>query len=75
MATVSEYLQTQKLKLSTTEMVSVVFRLHNKEAKRVNYNNEADTSSHFAKRWRHTSHSWGGLLAEVLEQQRCEQPH
>jgi len=43
MATVSEYLQTQKLKLSATKTVSAAFHLNNKEAKRelkVNYNNE-----------------------------------
>ena len=42
-ATVGEYLQTWKLKLSTTKTVSAVFHLKNKEAKRevkVNYNNE-----------------------------------
>jgi len=43
MATVSEYLQTWKLKLSTTKMVSAAFHLNNKEAKhelKVKYNNE-----------------------------------
>jgi len=43
MATPGEYLQTCKLKLSTTKMVSAVFRLNNKEAKRelkINFNNE-----------------------------------
>jgi len=43
MATVGEYLQTWKLKLSTTKTVSAVFHLNNKEAKRdlkVNFNNE-----------------------------------
>jgi len=43
MATVGEYLQTWKLKLSTTKMVSAAFHLNNKEAKReleVKYNNE-----------------------------------
>jgi len=43
MATVNEYLQTWKLKLSTTETVSAAFHLNNKEAKRelkVKYNNE-----------------------------------
>jgi len=43
MATVSEYLQTWKLKLSTTKTVSAAFHLNNKEAKRelkVKYNNE-----------------------------------
>jgi len=34
MATISEYLQTWKLKLSTTQMVSGIFQLNNKEAKR-----------------------------------------
>jgi len=34
MATLGEYLQTWKLKLSTTKMVSTVFHLNNKEAKR-----------------------------------------
>jgi len=34
MATVSEYLQTWKLKLSTTKTVSAAFHLDNKEAKR-----------------------------------------
>jgi len=41
MATVGEYLQAWKLKLSTTETVSAVFHLNSKEAKRelkVNYN-------------------------------------
>jgi len=40
MATVGEYLQTWKLKLSTTQTVSAVFHLNNKEAKcelKVNY--------------------------------------
>jgi len=32
MATIDEYLQTCKLKLSTTKMVSAVFHLNNKEA-------------------------------------------
>jgi len=43
MATLGEYLQTWKLKLCTTKMVSAVFHLNNKEAKRelkVNFNNE-----------------------------------
>jgi len=43
MATLGEYLRTWKLKLSTTKMVSAVFHLNNKEAKRelkVNFNNE-----------------------------------
>ena len=43
MATVGEYLQTWKLKLSTTKTVSAVFHLNNKEAERelkVNFNNE-----------------------------------
>ena len=43
MATLSEYLQTWKLKLSTTRTVSAVFHLKSKEAKRelkVNLNNE-----------------------------------
>jgi len=43
MATVGEYLQTWKLKLSTTKTVSAAFHLNNKEAKRelkVNFNNE-----------------------------------
>ena len=43
MATLGEYFQTWKLKLSTTETVSAVFHLNNKEAKRelkVNFNNE-----------------------------------
>jgi len=42
-ATLGEYLQTWKLKLRTTETVSAVFHLNNKEAKRelkVNFNNE-----------------------------------
>ena len=34
MATVSEYLQTWELKLSTTKTVSAAFHLNNKEAKR-----------------------------------------
>jgi len=44
MATVGEYLQTWKLKLSTTKAVSAVFHLNNIEAKRevkVNFNNQA----------------------------------
>ena len=43
MATLGEYLQTWKLKLSTTKTVSAVFYLNNKEAKRelkVNFNNK-----------------------------------
>jgi len=43
MATVGDYLQTWKLKLSTTKTVSAPFHLNNKEAKReleVKYNNE-----------------------------------
>jgi len=43
MATLGEYIQTWKLKLSTTKTVSAVFHLINKEAKRelkVNFNNE-----------------------------------
>jgi len=43
MATLGEYLQTWKPKLSTTKTVSAVFHLNNKEAKRelkVNFNNE-----------------------------------
>jgi len=43
MATVGEYLQTWKLKLSTTKTVSAVFHLNNKEASRklkVNLNNK-----------------------------------
>ena len=43
MATLGEYLQTWKLKLSTTKTVSAVFHLNNKEAKRelkLNFNNE-----------------------------------
>jgi len=43
MTTVSEYLQTWKLKLSTTKTVSAAFHLNNKEAKyelKVKYNNE-----------------------------------
>ena len=43
MATLGEYLQTWKLKLSSTKTVSAVFHLNNKEAKRelkVNFNNE-----------------------------------
>jgi len=43
MATVGEYLQTWKLKLSTTKTVLAAFHLYNKEAKRelkVKYNNE-----------------------------------
>jgi len=42
MATLGEYLQTCKLKLSTTKTVSAVFHLNNKKAKRelkVNFNN------------------------------------
>jgi len=43
MATAGEYLQTWKLKLSMTKMLSAAFHLNNKEAKhevKVNYNNE-----------------------------------
>ena len=43
MATVGEYVQTWKLKLSTTKTVSTAFHLNNKEAKRemkFNHNNE-----------------------------------
>jgi len=43
MATLGEYLQTWKLKLSTTKTVSAAFHLNNKEAKcdlKVKYNNE-----------------------------------
>ena len=43
MATLGEYLQVLKLKLSTTKTVSAAFHLNNKEAKRelkVNFNNE-----------------------------------
>jgi len=43
MATVNEYLQTWKLKFSTTKTVSAAFHLNNKEVKRelkVNHNNE-----------------------------------
>ena len=43
MATLCEYIQTWKLKLSTTKTVSAVFHLNNKKAKRelkVNFNNE-----------------------------------
>jgi len=43
MAIIDEYLQTWKLKLSTTKTVSAVFHLNNKEAERelkVKYNNE-----------------------------------
>jgi len=43
MATLGEYLQTWKLKLSTTNTVPAVFHLNNKEAKRelkVNFNND-----------------------------------
>jgi len=43
MATIGKYLQTWKLKLSTTKTVSAAFHLNNKEAKRelkVNFNNE-----------------------------------
>jgi len=43
MAALVEYLQTWKLKLSTTKTVSAAFRLNNKEAKRelkVKYNNK-----------------------------------
>ena len=43
MATLGEYLQTWKLKLSTTKTVAAVFHLNNKESKRelkVNFNNK-----------------------------------
>jgi len=46
MATVGEYLQTCKLKLSTTQTLSAAFHLSNKEAKhkmKVNFNNETLT--------------------------------
>ena len=48
MATLSEYLQTWKLKLSTTKTVSAIFHLNNKEAKRelkVNSNKEIPSFS------------------------------
>jgi len=44
MTTLGEYLQTWKLKLSTTKTVSAILQLNNKEAKRglkINFNNEA----------------------------------
>ena len=50
MATVGEYLQTWKLKLSTAKTVSAAFHLNNKEAKRemkVNFNN--DTQPFFSE--------------------------
>ena len=43
METLGEYLQTWKVKLSTTKTVPAAFHLNNKEAKRelkVNFNNE-----------------------------------
>ena len=43
MATVGEYIQTWKVKLSTTKVVSAVFHLTSKEVEhelKVNYNNE-----------------------------------
>jgi len=43
MATIGEYPQTRKLKLSTVKMVTTVFYLNNKEAKcelKVNFENE-----------------------------------
>jgi len=48
MATLGEYLQTQKLKLSTTKTVSAALHFNNKEAKRelkVKYNNETCPSA------------------------------
>jgi len=54
MATIGEYLQTWKLKLSTTKTVSAVFHHKNKEAKhvlKVNHSNETlpfcSESKHF----------------------------
>jgi len=47
MTTVGEYLQTWKLKLSTTKTVLAAFHLNNKEAKhelQVKYNNETQPS-------------------------------
>jgi len=44
MATVGEYLQTWKLKLSTTKTVSAAFHLNNKEAKRELKSNTATQS-------------------------------
>jgi len=47
MATLGEYLQTWKLKLSTIKMVSTAFHLNNKETKRelkVKYNNASRPS-------------------------------
>ena len=100
MATVCKYLQAWKPKICTTQTVSAVFHLNNKEAKRElkdNFNKKScpyvprpntseqhwtwrsrilDTSTFFAKKWHHASHSWVGLLAlaGVLGHQRCEQP-
>jgi len=48
MATVGEYLQTCKVKLSTTKAVLALFHLNNKEVKhelKGNYNNETRTSA------------------------------
>jgi len=56
MATLGEYLQTWKQKLSTTKTVSAAFHLNNKEAKRelkVNFNNE--TLTFFRTKWPHNS--------------------
>jgi len=60
MATVGEYLQTWKLKLSTKKAVLAVFHLNNKEAKselKVNFNNE---TCHFAPNPNTSEQSWTG---------------
>jgi len=89
MPTLGEYLQTWKLKLSTTKTVSAVFHLTNKEAKRelkVNFNNETlpfCSEPKYLGYRRHLESLHKKLtsrvallrrLAGVLEQQRCEQP-
>ena len=71
MATLNEYLQTWKLKLSTTRTVSPVFHL-NKEAKRelkVNFNNE---TLPFCSEPKYLGVSLDRSL--TYRQQRCEQP-
>ena len=52
MAKLGEYLQTWKLKLSTTKTVSAVFHLNSKEAKRelkVSFNKESLTTDIFER--------------------------
>ena len=40
MATIGEYLQTWKLKLSTTKTMSAAFHLNNEDKCQLNYNNQ-----------------------------------